>query len=137
MAPADPSRTVFRPISMEERMRGRAGLFVVGGAALATGVLVASPNTYTWLRRKGGLEADEQFELDRPEEEREGAEPPIDLREARLSLRARLAEHQELTDEHERPGIDQTAADPLRAEAQTARERMRASARDASQRFGA
>ena len=48
-------------------MRGRAGLCVVGGAAVAAGVLVASPNTYTWLRRKAGLEADEQFELDRPD----------------------------------------------------------------------
>jgi hypothetical protein len=122
---------------MEERMRGRAGLFVVGGAVAAAGVLVASPNTYTWLRRTAGLEADEQYELDRPGEDVDAAEPPIDLREARLSLRARLAEHQELTDEHERPSVQGTAADPVRAEAETARERMRASARDASQRFGA
>jgi hypothetical protein len=122
---------------MEERMRGRAGLCVVGGAAVAAGVLVASPNTYTWLRRKAGLEADEQFELDRPDDDLDTAEPPIDLREARLSLRARLAENQELTDEFERPSVDPTAADPVRAEAETARARMRASARGASQRFGA
>jgi hypothetical protein len=125
---------------MEERMRGRTGFLVVGGAAVATGVLVASPNTYTWLRRKAGLEADEQFELDRPEDQVSEAEPPIDLREARLSLRARLAEHQELTDEHERPQAaphDPDAADGLRADADRARERMRASARDASERFGA
>jgi hypothetical protein len=126
---------------MEERMRGRAGLFVVGGALAAAGALVASPNTYTWIRRKAGLEQDEQYELDRPLEEDAG-EPPIDLREARLSLRARLAEHQELTDEHEFPGrdepgpLDPGAADPLRAEAESARDRLRASARDASRRFG-
>jgi hypothetical protein len=125
---------------MEERMRGRAGLFVVGGAAVAAGVLVASPNTYAWLRRTAGLEADEQFELDRPEDDVDAAEPPIDLREARLSLRARLAEHQELTEEHERPQaarVDPGAADGLRAEAESARERMRASATNASERFGA
>src|SRR4051794_39009862 len=88
---------------MEERMRGRAGLFVVGGALAAAGALVASPNTYTWLRRKAGLEQDEQYELDRPVDEQEAGEQPIDLREARLSLRARLAENQELTDEHDFP----------------------------------
>jgi hypothetical protein len=121
---------------MEERMRGRAGLFVAGGAVVATGLLVASPNTYTWLRRKTGFEADEQYELDRPDGDVD-AEPPIDLREARLSLRARLAEQQELTEEHERPSVDSAPANSVRAEAETARQRMRASARDASQRFGA
>jgi hypothetical protein len=120
-------------------MRGRTGLIAVTGAAVATGVLVASPGTYTWLRRKAGLEADEQFELDRPDEE-DVQDPPIDLREARLSLRARLAEHQELTDEHDFPEPEPArpagAADPLRAEAASARDRLRESARDATRRFG-
>jgi hypothetical protein len=125
---------------MEERMRGRAGWFVVGGA-LAAGALVASPGSYTWLRRKAGLEQDEQYELGRPVED--AGEPPIDLRDARLSLRARLAENQELSDDLERPHLaeaeplDPGAADPLRAQAESARSRLRASAQDASSRFGA
>ncbi len=118
-------------------MRGRAGLFVVGGAAVAAGVLVASPNTYTWLRRKTGLEADEQFELDRPGDEVDPAEFPIDLREARLSLRARLAENQELTDEHERPGATSGRPRCRRHAALRGRERPRAPARVGHERIGA
>ena len=40
-------------------MARRAGLWVLGGATAATGVLVASPEAYAWLRRKAGLEQPE------------------------------------------------------------------------------
>jgi hypothetical protein len=119
-------------------MRGRTGVYAVGGAVVAASALVASPGTYAWLRRRVGLERDEQYELDRPEEERD--EAPIDLREARLSLRARLAEHQELTDDEPAetlpPAPARDAAEPLRREADDARARLRESARAASSRLG-
>ena len=80
-------------------MARRAGLWALGGATAAAGVLVASPEAYAWLRRKAGLE--------QPEVEREpspngddAAEAAFDTREARLSLRARLSEAE--TGERER-----------------------------------
>jgi hypothetical protein len=72
-------------------MARRAGLWALGGASAATGVLVASPEAYAWLRRRVGLEdaeiAGEPVSIDD-----DAAESSFDTREARLSLRARLNE---------------------------------------------
>ena len=60
------------------------------GAVSSAAALVASPGTYAWLRRRLGLERGQ----DHYEVEAEQAAPHAEesLAEARLSLRARLAE---------------------------------------------
>ena len=71
-------------------MARRAGVWVLGGAAAATGALLAAPDAYAWLRHKAGLATPE------PEVEHAlGEDAPdgtFDTRAARLSLRARLSE---------------------------------------------
>ena len=75
-------------------MARRAGVWVLGGAAAATGVLLAAPDAYAWLRAKAGLAGGD------PEDaaaaiEHEDEHGTFDTRAARLSLRARLSESSE------------------------------------------
>jgi hypothetical protein len=72
----------------------KRGRWVIGGLAVGVGALVVAPEARMWLRRRLGLEPE-----DRRWFEDEGAEPaehegdePLDTREARFSLRARLSE---------------------------------------------
>src|SRR5215210_1730423 len=72
----------------------RRGLWVFGGVAVGVGALVLSPESRTWLRRRLGLEPEDRQWFEEETEvhsEHEGDEP-LDTREARFSLRARLAE---------------------------------------------
>jgi len=130
-------------------MARRAGLWALGGATAAAGVLVASPEAYAWLRRKAGLE--------QPEVEREpsptgddATEASFDTREARLSLRARLSEAE--TDADSETEAEVTAADerplaarprpsrddvePMRRAVDEARARMLDGARSATRENG-
>jgi hypothetical protein len=128
-------------------MARRAGLWALGGATAAAGVLVASPEAYAWLRRKAGLE--------QPEVEREpspngddGAEASFDTREARLSLRARLSEAEtesateaEVTAADERPLAarprpSRDDVEPMRRAVDEARARMLDGARSATRENG-
>ena len=68
--------------------------WLIGGLAVGVGALVVAPDARTWLRRRLGLEAEDRrwFEeegADAPEYE---GDEPLDTREARFSLRARLSE---------------------------------------------
>jgi hypothetical protein len=68
--------------------------WLIGGLAVGVGALVAVPDARTWLRRRLGLEPEDRrwFEeegIDAPEYE---GDEPLDTREARFSLRARLSE---------------------------------------------
>jgi hypothetical protein len=72
-------------------MARRAGLWALGGASAATGVLVASPNAYAWLRRRVGL-LDAEVGAEPASIDDDASESSFDTREARLSLRARLNE---------------------------------------------
>ena len=68
--------------------------WLIGGLAVGVGALVAVPDARTWLRRRLGLEPEDRrwFEeegVDAPEYE---GDEPLDTREARFSLRARLSE---------------------------------------------
>jgi hypothetical protein len=119
-------------------MAKRAGIWAVGGAAAATVALVASPGTYGWLRKRAGLQ-DEPREYFETPDESPADEMPVDTREARLSLRARLAEAQERDDEaepaaahshHRRP--ERGDHEPMRRAVDEARGRMRAKARAAT-----
>ena len=130
-------------------MARRAGLWALGGATAAAGVLVASPEAYAWLRRKAGLE--------QPEVEREpspngddAAEASFDTGEARLSLRARLSEAEteseneseaEVTAADERPLAarprpSRDEVEPMRRAVDEARARMLDSARSATSENG-
>ena len=73
----------------------RRGIWFVTGAVAAAGALALSPDRYAWLRRRARLEVEDSayFEdgdgglSDAPGDE------PMDTREARVSLRARLSDH--------------------------------------------
>jgi hypothetical protein len=69
--------------------------WLIGGLAVGVGALVVAPEARTWLRRRLGLEPEDRrwFEEEGGAEapEYEGDEP-LDTREARYSLRARLSE---------------------------------------------
>ena len=84
-------------------MARRAGVWVLGGAAAATGALLAAPDAYAWLRHKAGLATPEP-EVDPAALHDDAAEGTFDTRAARLSLRARLSETAD---------ADATARDPL------------------------
>src|SRR6476469_8417891 len=58
------------------------------------GALVLAPEARTWLRRRLGLEAEDRrwFEEEGVEAAEHEGDEPLDTREARYSLRARLAE---------------------------------------------
>jgi hypothetical protein len=68
--------------------------WLIGGVAVGVGALVVTPEARTWLRRRLGLEPEdrrwfEEESADAPEYE---GDEPLDTREARFSLRARLSE---------------------------------------------
>jgi hypothetical protein len=69
-------------------------MWLIGGVAVGVGALVLKPDTRTWLRRRLGLEAEDRrwFEEDDAEPAEHEGDEPLDTREARYSLRARLAE---------------------------------------------
>src|SRR5215210_1362798 len=68
--------------------------FVIGGLAVGVGAIVLAPGARTWLRRRLGLEPEDRrwFEEETAETPEHEGDEPLDTREARFSLRARLAE---------------------------------------------
>ena len=68
--------------------------WVIGGLAVGVGALVLAPEARTWLRRRLGLEPEDRrwFEKEGVENAEHEGDEPLDTREARFSLRARLAE---------------------------------------------
>ena len=68
--------------------------WVIGGLAVGVGALVLAPEARTWLRRRLGLEPEDRrwFEEEGVENAEHEGDEPLDTREARFSLRARLAE---------------------------------------------
>src|SRR3954466_8961019 len=72
----------------------RRGMWLIGGVAVGLGALVLKPDSRTWLRRRLGLEAEDRrwFKEDDAQPAEHEGEEPLDTREARFSLRARLAE---------------------------------------------
>jgi hypothetical protein len=68
--------------------------WVIGGLAVGVGALVLAPEARRWLRRRLGLEPEDRrwFEEDGVETAEHEGDEPLDTREARFSLRARLAE---------------------------------------------
>ncbi|MDX6561088.1 MAG: hypothetical protein QOD65_902 [Gaiellales bacterium] len=68
--------------------------WVIGGLAVGMGALVLAPEARTWLRRRLGLEPEDRrwFEEEGVETAEHEGDEPLDTREARFSLRARLAE---------------------------------------------
>jgi hypothetical protein len=69
-------------------------MWLISGVAVGMGALVLKPESRTWLRRRLGLEAEDRrwFEEDDPQPAEHEGDEPLDTREARFSLRARLAE---------------------------------------------
>ena len=68
--------------------------WVIGGLAVGVSALVLAPEARTWLRRRLGLEPEDRrwFEEDEVTHSEHEGDEPLDTREARFSLRARLAE---------------------------------------------
>jgi hypothetical protein len=137
-------------------MARRAGLWALSGATAATGMLIASPDAYAWLRRKAGLDQGATPSDAVPADD-DAAESTFDTREARLSLRARLSEAEAdtqitppaaakrkaaapaTTDERPlaaRPRPKREEVEPMRRAVDDARERMLASARKATKENG-
>jgi hypothetical protein len=122
-------------------MARRAGAWVLGGAAAATGVLLAAPDAYAWLRRTAGLTTGRaESELAAAQEE-DAAEATFDTREARLSLRARLSEASDADTQVTPPAERPLAArprparakvEPMRRAVDEARTRMLDNARQAT-----
>jgi hypothetical protein len=127
-------------------MARRAGVWVLGGAAAATGVLLAAPDAYTWLRAKAGLApADAEHELTTGGHAAHDTETEFDTREARLSLRARLNESGDadtaVTPPDDRPLAARprparAKAEPMRRAVDEARTRMLDNARTATRENG-
>jgi hypothetical protein len=132
-------------------MARRAGVWVLGGAAAATGALLVAPDAYAWLRHKAGLATPE------PEVEHALGEDAVDgtfdTRAARLSLRARLSETAEAeatapapapapaSERSERPLAARprparTDVEPMRKAVDEARTRMLETARKATKENG-
>jgi hypothetical protein len=125
-------------------MARRAGLWALGGATAATGVLVSSPEAYAWLRRKAGLEQPELLEDVAPASA-DAADSSFDTREARLSLRARLHESEAETQVSPpsedrplaaRPRPKREDVEPMRRAVDDARTRMLDNARKATRENG-
>jgi hypothetical protein len=124
-------------------MARRAGVWVLGGAAAATGALLAAPDAYAWLRRKTGLE---QPELEPAAIQDDAGETTFDTREARLSLRARLSETADAEATAAAPPADRPLAarprpsreqvEPMRRAVDDARARMLGNAREATRKNG-
>jgi hypothetical protein len=68
--------------------------WLIGGLAVGVGALVVTPEARIWLRRRLGLEAEDRrwFEEEGAEAPEYEGDEPLDTREARFSLRARLSE---------------------------------------------
>ena len=139
-------------------MARRAGLWALSGATAATGMLIASPDAYAWLRRKAGLDPAATPSDAVPADD--AAETTFDTQEARLSLRARLSEAEAdtqitpppasattepkvaappATDERPlaaRPRPAREEVEPMRRAVDEARTRMLASARKATKENG-
>ena len=79
--------------------------WVIGGLAVGIGALVLAPEARTWLRRRLGLEPEDRrwFEEDGVEDAEHEGDEPLDTREARFSLRARLAEEGHAAPEETEP----------------------------------
>src|SRR3954453_18200574 len=89
--------------------------WVIGGLAGGVGALVLGPGARTWLRRRLGLEPEDRrwFEEEGVETAEHEGDEPLDTREARFSLRARLAEEGHAApDEAEAAAAPFAAADP-------------------------
>jgi hypothetical protein len=69
-------------------------MWVIGGVAVGLGTLALKPDARTWLRRRLGMEPEDRrwFEEDDAQPAEHEGDEPLDTREARFSLRARLAE---------------------------------------------
>jgi hypothetical protein len=85
--------------------------WVIGGLAVGVGALVLAPEARTWLRRRLGFEPEDRrwFEEEGVETAEHEGDEPLDTREARFSLRARLAEEGHAAPEEALPP---TAAEP-------------------------
>jgi hypothetical protein len=124
-------------------MARRAGVWVLGGAAAATGALLAAPDAYAWLRRKAGLD---QPELEPAAIQDDIGEGTFDTREARLSLRARLSETADAETAVAAPPAERPLAarprpsrqqvEPMRRAVDDARARMLDNAREATRENG-
>ena len=68
--------------------------WLIGGLAVGVGALAVAPEARTWLRRRLGLEPEDRrwFEEESAEAPEYEGDEPLDTREARFSLRARLSE---------------------------------------------
>jgi hypothetical protein len=68
--------------------------WLIGGLAVGVGALVVAPEARTWLRRRLGMEPEDRrwFEEEDAEAPEYEGDEPLDTREARFSLRARLSE---------------------------------------------
>ena len=134
-------------------MARRAGVWVLGGAAAATGALLVAPDAYAWLRHKAGLATPEPELEDALDED--AADGTFDTRAARLSLRARLSETAEAeatapapapapapaSERSERPLAARprparTDVEPMRKAVDEARTRMLETARKATKENG-
>ena len=111
-------------------------MWAIGGALAAAGALVSSPGTYHRLRRLARLESDRRFYSDdeaTSELEHEvAADPPIDTRAARMSLRARLSDVGDIGEGSVRPTVREDH-DAARRAVSEARGRMVAKARAAAE----
>jgi hypothetical protein len=129
-------------------MARRAGLWALSGATAATGMLIASPDAYAWLRRKAGLDQSELAGDAAALHDDEGGST-FDTREARLSLRARLSESESeepvvapvaaATEERPlaaRPRPSRGEVEPMRRAVDEARTRMLDNARKATKENG-
>jgi hypothetical protein len=125
-------------------MARRAGVWVLGGAAAATGALLAAPDAYAWLRLKAGLGPSEPEHEPVPVGD-DAAEATFDTREARLSLRARLNETADADSSGApaeerplaaRPRPARQQAEPMRRAVDEARTRMLDNARAATRENG-
>jgi hypothetical protein len=127
-------------------MARRAGLWALGGATAATGMLVSSPEAYAWLRRKAGLDQPELLDEAAPAHD-DAVDSTFDTREARLSLRARLHESEQESDPQPsasaderplaaRPRPKREDVEPMRRAVDEARTRMLDNARRATKENG-
>jgi hypothetical protein len=68
--------------------------WLIGGLAVGVGALAVAPEARTWLRRRLGLEPEDRrwFEEEGAEAPEYEGDEPLDTRESRFSLRARLSE---------------------------------------------
>lgn len=126
--------------TLEEHV-ARRGIWFVTGAVATAGALALSPDRYAWLRRRAGLEVEDSGYFEDGEEALTDApgDEPMDTREARVSLRARLSDHAPAS--HPASETPEPAAAPtprperadhsaMRARIDEARERVHSAARE-------